>query len=588
MLGFAGIAVLVGIFLIVNTFSMLVAQRTREIGLMRAIGAGRNQINRSVLAEALLLGLTGSILGIGGGIGLAIGMMKLMSGIGLNIDLSALTIKAATPVTGLVLGVVVTVLAAFVPAFRAGRTSPMAALRDNGLPAGGRSGRVRAIVGLLITAAGAFALTSSAHADTAGSGSKVLALGVVSTLVGLVVIAPLLSRIVLPVLGAPVLRGFGPVGRLAQRNALRNPRRTGATAGALMIGLALVAALSVVGSSMVASATHELDQSVGADYIVQPTQGQMITPAVQRAVESTPGLAHVTNAKQVDTHITVPGGHRLAQGIVAADPTYAVDVQSKTVAGKLSDAYGPGAMSVGQSFAEKYHVRLGDRLSVSFDHGRTASLRVAAITSKDTTIGNGVMYTNITTAARYLPADRMPLDQLMLGAAKPGQQAAAYQALKTRLHRYPQIQVRDQADYKKELKNQISQLLNVIYGLLGLAIIVAILGVVNTLALSVVERTREIGLMRAIGLSRRQLRRMIRLEAVVIALFGAVLGLGLGMAWGVTAQHLLATDGLNVLRIPWSTIVTVFIGSAFVGLAAALVPAFRAGRMNVLGAIATD
>jgi putative ABC transport system permease protein len=588
MLGFAGIAVLVGIFLIVNTFSMLVAQRTREIGLMRAIGAGRGQINRSILAEALLLGLTGSILGIGGGIGLAIGMMKLMSGVGLNIDLSALTVKATTPVVGLLLGVLVTVFAAFMPAFRAGRTSPMAALRDNGLPAEGRSGRVRAVIGLLVTGVGVLALVASANADKAGSGAKLLVPGVLFTLVGLVVIAPLLSRLLLPLLGAPVLRGFGSVGRLAQRNALRNPRRTGATAGALMIGLALVAALSVVGSSMVASATHQLDKSVGADYIIQPTQGQMISPQVESAVKHTPGLAHVTDYKEIDTHITVPGGRRVAQGISAADPSYAEDLQTKTVAGKLLDAYGPGAMSVGQAFAEKYHVRLGDHLTVAFKHGRTTTLKVTAITSKDTTLDNGAMYTNITTAARYLPADRMPLDAMMFGVAKPGKQAAAYSALKTRLHRYPQIQVRDQADYKKELKKQIGQLLNLIYGLLGLAIIVAVLGVVNTLALSVVERTREIGLMRAIGLSRRQLRRMIRLEAVVIALFGAVLGLGLGMAWGITAQHLLATDGLNVLRIPWSTIVTVFIGSAFVGLAAALVPAFRAGRMNVLGAIATD
>lgn len=200
----------------------------------------------------------------------------------------------------------------------------------------------------------------------------------------------------------------------------------------------------------------------------------------------------------------------------------------------------------------------------------------------------GAMYTSIDTMATYVPADKMPLDMLLFVSAKDGRQDAAYTALKDSLHDYPQYTVRDQTDYKEALKDQIGQLLNMIYGLLALAIVVAILGVVNTLALSVVERTREIGLMRAIGLSRRQLRRMIRLESVVIALFGALLGLGLGMGWGAAAQQLLALEGLKVLEIPWPTIIGVFISSAFVGLFAALVPAFRAGRMNVLNAIATE
>jgi putative ABC transport system permease protein len=187
-----------------------------------------------------------------------------------------------------------------------------------------------------------------------------------------------------------------------------------------------------------------------------------------------------------------------------------------------------------------------------------------------------------------VPADRMPLTEMVLAEAAAGQQDKAYEALKKSLATYPQYEVMDQTDFKQTLKDQVGQMLNMVYGLLGLAIIVAILGVVNTLALSVVERTREIGLMRAIGLSRRQLRRMIRLESVVIALFGALLGLGLGMGWGATAQKLLALEGLKVLEIPWPTIIGVFVGSAFVGLFAALVPAFRAGRMNVLNAIATE
>ncbi|MGW6789839.1 ABC transporter permease [Streptomyces chartreusis] len=587
MLGFAGIAFLVGIFLIINTFSMLVAQRTREIGLMRAIGSSRRQVNRSVLVEALLLGFIGSVLGVAAGVGIAVGLMKLMSMAGMNLSTDDLTVKVTTPVVGLILGVVVTVLAAYLPARRAGKVSPMAALRDAGTPADGKAGWVRALIGLVLTGAGAFALYAAATADKASDGALMLGGGVVLSLIGFVVIGPLLAGAVVRVISAVLLRAFGPVGRMAERNALRNPRRTGATGAALMIGLALVACLSVVGSSMVASATSELDKSVGADYIVM-SQQQPIVPQAEKAMQQTPGLAHVTRYKDVDATLTSPDGKTDDTGITAADPTYAEDLRRTTTQGTLSAAYGKDAMSVGSDYAKKHGVRVGDTISVAFKGGETAKLKVAAITDDDTSIDQGARYTSIETLSKYLPADRIPQNVIMFGKAKEGQEEAAYAALKKSLDSYPQYQVRDQTDYKEELKDQVGQLLNMVYGLLALAIIVAVLGVVNTLALSVVERTREIGLLRAIGLSRRQLRRMIRMESVVIALFGALLGLGLGMGWGATAQKLLALEGLNVLDIPWPTIIAVFIGSAFVGLFAALVPAFRAGRMNVLNAIATE
>ncbi|WP_217573965.1 ABC transporter permease [Streptomyces sp. GbtcB7] len=586
MLGFAGIAFLVGIFLIINTFSMLVAQRTREIGLMRAIGSSRKQVNRSVLVEATLLGVFGSILGVGAGVGLAVGLMKLMSAAGMDLSTRDLTVKATTPVIGLVLGVVVTVLAAYLPARRAGKVSPMAALRDAGTPADGKAGLVRGIIGLVLTGAGTFALFTAAGADKASDGSLVLGAGVVLTLIGFVIIGPLLAGGVVRVISAVLLRFFGPVGRMAERNALRNPRRTGATGAALMIGLALVACLSVVGSSMVASATDELDKSVGTDFIIQGNQ--RIVPQAAKAIETTPGLEHVTHYRDIEARIVAPDGFSDSDGVTAADPTYAQDLHRKTTAGELTAAYGKDSMSVGSEFATKHHVKLGDTLTVAFKGGSTAKLKVAAITDDDVVIDQGARYLSTETMRKYLPANRIPPDQIMFASAKNGQEKQAYAALKKSMEQYPQYQVRDQTDYKQELKDQIGQLLNMVYGLLALAIVVAVLGVINTLALSVVERTREIGLMRAIGMSRRQLRRMIRLESVVIALFGALLGLGLGMGWGATAQKLLALEGLKVLEIPWPTIIGVFIGSAFVGLFAALIPAFRAGRMNVLNAIATD
>lgn len=589
LLGFAGIALLVGIFLIVNTFSMLVAQRTREIGLMRAIGSSRKQVNRSVLIEALLLGVVGSVLGVGAGVGLAVGLMEAMGALGMNLSTSELTVKWTTPVVGLVLGVVVTLLAAYLPARRAGRVSPMAALRDAGTPADVRAGAVRAVLGVLLTGGGGAALYAATKAEKAAEGSLYLGAGVVLTLIGFIVVGPVLAGGLVRVLSVVTLRPFGGrVGRLAERNALRNPRRTGATAAALMIGLALVASLSVVGSSMVASATQELDRSVGADFIIQSGNGQPVTAGVEKKVKDSESLKTVTSYKIVSARVTTPDGKTGGEQLSATDPSYMKDLRREVKSGDLAAAYDRDAMSVGAAYAKEHGIKVGDELEVAFAGGRKAQLTVAAVTKEETSVDKGAMYTDIATARRHLPEAQVPPTVMMFGSAEDGREDAAYTALKKQLKPYPQYQVNDQADFKETLQDQVGQMLNMVYGLLALAIIVAVLGVVNTLALSVVERTREIGLMRAIGLARRQLRRMIRLESVVIALFGALLGLGLGMCWGATAQKLLALEGLNVLEIPWPTIGAVFAGSALVGLVAALVPAFRAGRMNVLNAIATE
>jgi putative ABC transport system permease protein len=589
MLGFAGVAVLVGIFLIVNTFSMLVAQRTREIGLMRAIGASRRQTGRSVLTEALLLGVIGSALGVGAGIGLAVGLMTLMESAGVNLDTGQLTVNAATPVTGMVVGVAATLLAAWLPARRAGRVSPMAALREaSGTPGDARPGPVRAALGVLLTGGGAAALVAAANAEEAADGAPFLAGGLLLTLVGAIVVGPLLASLVLRVLNAVVLRVFGPVGRMAGRNALRNPRRTGATAGALMIGLALVGSLSVVASSVLASADDQLDRSVGADFIVEPNGQQGFTREAASAINDTAGLAHVTEYRSVNVRLTTPDGRHTDEEVVAADRTYARDLRAPTVAGELPAAYEPNHMSVSESFAEDHGLAVGDELTARFVGGGRATLTVGAITSEDTLFDQGAMYMSTRTAREHLEQNQMPLSSVMFAEAEQGQRAAAYDALRSTLRDFPQYEVRDQEDYKQLMEDEIGGVLNMVYALLALAIIVAVLGVVNTLALSVVERTREIGLMRAVGLSRRQLRRMVRLESVVIALFGALLGLGMGLAWGTAAQKVLAGSGFGILEIPWPRIAAVFAASAVVGLFAALIPAFRAGRMNVLRAIATE
>ncbi len=441
MLGFAGIAFLVGIFLIVNTFSMLVAQRTREIGLMRAIGSSRKQVNRSVLLEAVLLGIVGSLLGVAAGVGLAVGLMKMMSAVGMTLSTEDLTVAWTTPAIGLVLGIFVTVLAAYIPARRAGKVSPMAALRDAGTPADGRSGWIRAGIGLFLTAAGGAALWATTQADKATEGSMFLALGVLLTLIGFIVIGPLLAGVVVRGLSVVVLRLFGPVGRLAERNALRNPRRTGATGAALMIGLALVACLSVVGSSMVASATEELDKSVGADFIVQDgSTGRPIVPQAADAVRAVPGLEHMTDYTFVKAKITSPNGKTEDEGIVAADPTYQQDVRRTVVSGDLAKAYGKDAMSVGDEYAERHGIKVGDTITVAFKAGETAKLKVAAITSDDTNIDRGAVCTNLTTAASCVPADRMPQNVVMFARGRGGQGEGGVRGPQERHRRVPGLQ----------------------------------------------------------------------------------------------------------------------------------------------------
>ncbi|GAB3118078.1 FtsX-like permease family protein [Streptomyces calidiresistens] len=590
LLGFAGIALLVGIFLIVNTFTMLVAQRTREIGLFRAIGAQRGQVNRSVMIEALLLGVIGSVLGFVAGIGIAVALMAILGALGMNLSTDDLTIGWTVPVTGIVLGVTVTLIAAWIPARRAGRITPMAALQDAGNPGDVRAGRIRAAIGAALLALGTVALIAVTGTESAGTAGQLLGVGIPLTLVGLVLAAPALVGLVIRGLSAVLLRGFGSIGRLAERNALRNPRRTGATASALMIGLALVSALSVAGASLVASTDKAIDESIGADFIVQNDNFSPLMPEATEAARGADDLEAISEYRELPAELTpADGGETFDQSLGMVNEAYPQVFSVDVAEGDIDEALAPGGISLTDTVAERQGVELGDELEVLTQGGGTTTLTVRAITvSAGATMEGDLAYIGLEGAEEFVPAEAMPLSWGVFAIAEEGRQAEARASLEAALEPFPQVVVRDQADYKELVRSEVGMLLNMVYGLLALAIIVAVLGVINTLALSVVERTREIGLMRAIGLSRRQLRRMIRLESVVIALFGAVLGVALGLFWGWASQQVMALEGIDVLEIPVDVIVIVFIGSALVGLLAALIPAFRAGRMNILRAIATE
>ncbi|WP_328773129.1 ABC transporter permease [Streptomyces sp. NBC_00286] len=589
MLGFAGIAVLVGVFLIVNTFSMLIAQRTRELGLLRALGADRRQVRRSVLLEATLLGLVGSTLGLATGIGLAFGLIELMSLLGMNLKSTEMVIGWATPVSAYAVGVGVTFVAAYLPARRAAGVSPMAALADAEIAGVGRPLRVRAIVGTVVGALGSAALVGCVTATETGSAASLLGLGVVLTLIATVIAGPLLVRPVIRVLGGAFPALFGSIGRMSQRNALRNPRRTGATAAALMVGLALVGGMSVASESMTKSFDQQIDETLGADFVVQNSNFQPFPQEITEKVNETDGVGTVVRQRFAAIAARLPDGDRVETG-AAGYGDQLDEVANITYAqGDTEAALAPGNMAMDVDYAKDHDVRIGSVIPIEFQGGRETELRVAALTDQEGGEGfgaQGAMYFGLETLERYVPGGQD--STLYVNAASGTSVDTLRERLDQTLDPYPQVEVRDQADYKELIRGQIAVLLYLVYALLGLAIIIAVLGVVNTLALSVVERTREIGLLRAIGLARRQLRRMIRLESVVIAVFGAVLGLALGLVWGVCVQQVLALQGMTALAIPWGTIVAVVVGSAVVGIVAALLPALRASRMNVLAAIAHE
>ncbi|MGA4843372.1 ABC transporter permease [Streptomyces sp. G45] len=589
MLGFAGVAVLVGVFLIVNTFSMLIAQRTRELGLLRALGADRRQVRRSVLIEAVLLGLVGSTLGLATGIGLAAGLIELMGLLGMNLKSTEMVLGWPTPVASYVVGVGVTFVAAYLPARRAAQVSPMAALADAEVAGVGRPLRARAAVGAVVAGAGAAALVACASASSTQAAASALGLGVVLTLIATVVAGPLLVRPVIRVLGGAFPAVFGSVGRMSQRNALRNPRRTGATAAALMVGLALVGGLSVASASMTESFDEQIDRTLGADFVVASNSFQAFPGEVYEKVRATDGVGVVVRQRSTRLSVRLPDGERDAATALGYERRLDDVVNTTYAQGGSARALAPGNLAMDEEYAKEHGVRVGSVLPVRFPRGRTAQLTVTALTDQEGATGPGLeggLFMGLGTLEKYAPGGQ---DSAVYVNAAPGTGA---DALRDRLERaldpYPQVQVNDKAGYKKLIREQIAVLLYLVYALLGLAIVIAVLGVVNTLALSVVERTREVGLLRAIGLARRQLRRMIRLESVVIAVFGAVLGLALGLVWGVSMQQVLQLQGLTAFAVPWSTVVTVVVGSVVVGIVAALLPALRASRMNVLEAIAHE
>ena len=535
LLVFAGIALVVGAFIIVNTFSILVAQRSRELALLRALGASRRQVTWSVQLEAFVLGLLGSTIGLGLGVLLAMALRVLFGQFGLDLSGQPLVFGPRTVVASYVVGVLVTMVAAYFPARRVGRIAPVQALSDDiALPE--TSIRRRLVFGVLLAAVGLVSLVFGLVLDVPKPLAFVGA-GVLGVLLGVASASPVISRPLLRLAAAVYRRLFGTVGTLAGENSLRNPRRTAATASALMIGLALAGTMVVIADSAKASTDAAIEDAFVGDYVVSNVFSGEFNTAIADEMAAVEGVDEVVRMRF--QFLLVDDDQSFA---TALDPSAVGPLELKVLegTGEMRDR----TVLVQEFYADEEGLAVGDDLDVQVPAGKQ-SWEVVGIVEDTPIIFTGA----VTTLATFDAAGFEPADNALIVYEEDGA-TGVKDRLDDVVEELPVVTVLDQQEFAEERRASIDQFLLIIFALLGLALIIAVLGIVNTLALSIIERTREVGLLRAIGLSRSQLRRMIRLESIVISLLGAALGVAMGVVFGVLITYALRDEGLEVIRVP--------------------------------------
>ncbi|GAA2949273.1 ABC transporter permease [Streptomyces enissocaesilis] len=577
LLAFAAIALFVGIFLISNTFTMLVAQRTRELALMRAVGASRRQVKRSVLLEALVVGALASVVGFVLGLGLATGLRSAMSAFGAKTPAGPLIVSPTAVAAAFAVGVLVTMLAAWLPARRAAKIPPVAAMSSVHAVATTKSLVVRNSVGGAITLLGAAGILGGAAAGE--DGRMLIGAGAFLALIGIIVLIPLLSRPVIALVRPLIGKLFGVSGTLAGQNAVRNPRRTGATASALAIGLTLVTGLSVLGVTMGRAVDKMTTDNIKADYMFSMANGGSLDASALGALERTPGVSALSPQTAAD--LELKGTWAAASGVVPGDIERVIDVAP--VSGSL-DSLAEGGIAVAEETAKSRGLKVGDSVPVEFADGEKQKLTVGA-----TYKGNEFLSPVLIDQEIVAEHEAKPYIREIWVKTDGGASAANEKALVDALGQNPAINVMDRQDIRNQFGGMINQMLNIMYGLLGMALLIAVLGVINTLAMSVFERQQEIGMLRAIGLDRGKVKTMIRLEAVVISLFGAVIGIGLGtfLGWAVGQTVKDSVPGY-ALVLPWDRFGVFLLLAAVVGVLAAMWPARSAARLNMLAAIKAE
>jgi len=586
LLAFAIIAVVVSAFIINNTFSIVIGQRVRELALLRALGATGRQVSRSVRLEAVVVGVVATVLGLVGGFLLASLLRWVLVAIGFGELPGAIPVRVRTIVVAAVVGIGATLLSAIGPSRRVRRIPPVAALRDDVrlTPTGLRR---RLIVGTAVTAAGTGALAIGMTVDMA-TRSILTAVGggALATFIGVYLLSPVVTRPVATVLGWPIRRVYKVPGRLATDNARRSPRRTAATAAALTIGLALVSLAAVVSDSMKATFLTAIDESVRADLLLHTASFEPSAGFSTELGRDLQGLA-VERPELVESVMV----GRWALGAASADGAQrdlsAVDlrVMADHLDIKVVDGTPFGAGSDGVLLhvdpARDMGIGVGDPLTLDFPGSRSVDLTVAAVFSDSTMLGNWVV--DVSIFDRYLPT--APDAWLSVDFTDGADPAAARSEIESLSAAYPQVIVENRAELRESSQAQLDQLLSIIQVFLGLSLLIAVLGITNTLALSVYERTRELGLLRAVGMTRRQLRRMVRWEAVIIALFGGLLGVAMGVLFGLAAIAAIPETFVDIVSIPYASLFGYLLVSGAFGMVAAILPARRAARLDVLDAI---
>jgi putative ABC transport system permease protein len=579
LLIFAFIALFVGAFTILNTFSIVVGQRTRELALLRIIGASRGQVFRSVLLEAAILGLVSSLAGLGLGVLTAVGLEALLRGFGISFPSGHPVIVARTVIAALAVGTGVTILAAISPARRAMRISPVVAISDQ--QSGDVSLRRRfswgAFIALLGTAALGVGLSLPAI--------LLVGLGALSIFIGVAMLAPALSRPFASVIGRPLARILGVAGKLGRENSMRSPRRTAQTASALMIGLAVVSAVAVLGASMSRSATSSVDNAVSANLIISNRTSSPasvgFSAAVPKAASSVPGVASTD---------TVYGGTIMSGQFKFRHSLETLEaVSTRHLAGTVilrmtegtPRALVSGSLFIDSTTAKSNHLSVGDTVPVRFALTGRSTMRIGGIYKPNPILGSYLVNDSF-----YISHYQNPLPTAVL--LRTDGRATVQQGVERALAPYPNVRVQTRAQLEKSQLAQLDKLLGLVYALLALAVIIALIGIVNTLVLSVFERTHEIGLLRAVGMKRRQVRTMIRSESVILSIFGAIIGIVIGTGLGIALASSLSSKGITDIVVPTSSMVVFLVLSALLGLVAAGWPARRAARLDVLAAIAAE
>ncbi|MDQ1396611.1 MAG: putative transport system permease protein [Acidimicrobiaceae bacterium] len=574
LLTFAVVALVVGSFVIYNTFSVTLAQRTKETAMLRAIGARRRQVLRAIRLEALFTGVVASALGAVAGVGLAQVLRSVMTAFGVELPSGATVVQPRTFIVSILTGVVVTYVAAWLPARRAAKVAPIAALRDAAVDGSSRSRR-RMVTGAVITVLGALLLAQG----LSGAGIGPVALGVLFVFVGVAVLGPVIAGRFSRIVGAPLPRMRGVAGELARDNAVRNPRRTAATSSALMVSIGLVVFITVFAASAKASISTSVDKAMRTDFIVATQFGMGgLSPSVAQRIDALPETGVVTPLRTFDAKV---GG--IATPASAVDPARAAEGVTLGLREGDFNQLGLNGVAVRSDVAKHAHLHLGDTVKMFFAERGERPFTVVAIYATNEPLGDYVLSIPAYDANFTAHADTYVVVSRAPGFSKTQTRQAVERVLKD----FPTAQLMTRQEFSGSMLHEISKTLNLIYVLLAMAVVIALFGIANTLALSVFERTREIGMLRAIGMSRSQVRSAVRWESVLIALLGTSLGSVIGLSFGYALAQALKDKGFNTFAVPVVQLAGIVVLAALAAVLAASRPASRAAKVNILAAIKT-